>query len=179
MNVGSAEGQGAAQTAGQGERLAARLRRIPLWRAVPAWPGRPAHQPSAAYRLAREDCVVRSPHGRTADGCRPLRRHPPPVAIPVFNGRSLPCAGTAAPRRGGSARFRPFRAWAGTCTLPSRDATPRSGGKDLPAERRNGPMGRQLRDCERMTTCPCENFPQGGTRPRRTGGAGGRLEVRR
>lgn len=106
------------------------------------------------------DCQWMSPASMPSAACRHSR---------LVSGRSLPCAGTAAPRRGGSARFRPFRAWAGTCTLPSRDATPRSGGKDLPAERR------LLRGCERMTTCPCENFPQGGNRPRRRGGAGGEV----
>lgn len=132
---------------------------ISLWRATQVKPMRPTRQPFAAFWPAREDCVVWSPHGRTADGYRPLRRHPPSVAIPVFNGRSLPCAGTAAPRRGGSARFRPFRAWAGTCTLPSRDATPRSGGKDLPAERRRGPMTvarpRWCGDGRRVTQAAC------------------------
>lgn len=127
---------------------------------------RPAHQPSAAYGLVRENAWS----GLLMDGLPmdvarfdAIRRLSPfPSCQRVF----IALRRNRRAARGGSARFRPFRAWAGTCTLPSRDATPRSGGKDLPAERR------LLRGCKRMTTCPCENFPQGGTGPAARAGPG-------
>lgn len=183
------EGQEAAKTAGQGG-AASRLQYIPLWRAAPTLPGRPAHQPSAAYRLVREiscqvsswtDCRWMSPASTPSAVCRHSRVQRAFIAL-------------RRNRRAAPGRLRPIPAVSGMGrnvhpSVPRRHAAFRRQGSarwtprrpaDMPRAREKGPRfcrsaNRLLRDCERMTTCPCEKFPHGKPAPPH---GRGRREVR-